>query len=1014
MPFLFRVMVLIAVGATSVVQAPTAEAQRSNAEKIFGVIVKELEKHAEDHENRRPSQPGSSNQGVWGNRWNTVSAGPKGSVKVTNNSHQRVRVGFARPGGGGVSFGSVSAHGSYTKTGLPVGTSVSIDGPGPTQQFQITGGSLSLRVEPDGQVMAASSALPPNVMPVLPGEVGAVYVTNRTNQQASISGSGPAQLAGAWFEPIAPFGQWIKSDLSVGTKVTVTSEGRDRTFPVQPGSLRVVIRRDGSINANRDGVTPWQPIPPNGSKQTIFITNLSSANVNAKFFPPWQAGGKLRVVAPQDQIVESNLQTGTRVVLGGSIPPETVTLTAGAPMQLTILPDGRVSTGGSAPLPPGPPSGVGDVKVENRSGGTISVAFGPSVREIRHRSAHTFMGLAPGKVVRISGSGATATFTHAGGNLSVRAMPGGQFGNLPASASVVPDGVAPEVVGHILVANLSSITARLTYQTPDGTPQTATLKKGDSISWTPLAQGTQLTLVAGGRRQQTVIVGRQWTSLVVDSRGKITTKTTTLRHKPSLGDLIVEPESPDVLPSREDSLINPDPPSEDDAPPQLAVNALPAPNAAPLTESIVARFSRKTMSEAEDLVQELAAASTVRLQSLKKSLSTAGLEAGQAQSMIEASKRGDSAGLAKEVGKLSDDQQATLSDTTKTLLATATLRSQLTPLRAKLSSGAATSAIMSHVSDISQQAELLDNKGLAAAMKRIRRDLVIRDTLTRGLETTGVEPRQVALPQGEVNVIYHPWITVDNTYFAPSGLLLMGAADGEVVVSKTLAASALKLPIAGEGSPLPDAKDSTAAPVVRVFNPAKTRSKLSFKVNGKAYSLAADSTQSLPAGPQYIIEFSRGSSGETAKFNISKPAVYAFAAGEDGWKLVKQRLTLKLTVPSNAPAIAYQVDGQPEMLVSGGTAVHRSNGPLRLQFDAGEGSGVKTKWLEASGEAYFAINPSTGYWDLYPGVAPQSAESDGEMLRFERTTMESVRKQAGNTLFEFATDSQGDLLENLR
>lgn len=1009
---------LVSLACSLSLIAPAASARDSKAEQIFGAIVDQLERHAQEKLEENRHHPA---QGVWGNRWNTVPSGPTGSFKIINNSHQRVRIGFARPNGGGTSISSVRAHGTYTKSGLPIGTAINIDGPGPAQQFQLSGSSLSLTVEPDGRVLAASSALPPTIMPIVPGGTGAVYVTNHSPHDVGIEGTGPPQLAGAWADTVHPGGQWVRTDLQVGTRIKVLAHV-DRTFGIEPGSLHLTVRPDGSIRSRRNNYVPNPPIVPGGSRQTVVITNSSSANINARMVPPYAATGSVRVITPGGQIVEQNLRMGTRVVLSGSIPTETITLTGGGVLQLVIMPDGRVRIGGNGPAPP-PSGGPGNVKVVNRSGGPITVAFGSSVRQVAHPSAHEFIDLAPGKVIRITGSGATATFTHAGGNIMVRALPGGRFENLPPAAVVVPDTPSgPTSVGHVLVANLAPDTATLTYQMPGAAAQTATLDRGDSIAWTAVDPGTHLTLVVRGKQQQVTVAGGQWTSLVVGANGDIAQKTTTERHEPTLAGLVVEPDSEDsssapLFPN--DPLANPDPPAGDPQQVKPPTNSVPTPNAAPLTQSIVGRFERKTMSECTELVDMLAAASTARLQSIKGKLTTAGIEPGTAQAIVEAAKRGDTAGLAAELGKLSDEQLNDLAGDVGVLNATATLREHLVPLKTKLASGAATAAQLPHVTAIATQAANIGNEGLAAAMRRVRRDLVIRDTLERGLEATGIESRQVALPQGEVNVIYHPWITKGNIYFAPSGLLLVGAEGNEVIVAKMLAADVFELPINKQGTSVPDYEGNASEAQVLVVNPKGTQSTLRFKVNDKTYSLESGNEQALPVGPQYVIEFSRGSSGETtAKFNITKPAMYVFMATDDGWGLVKRKLSVRITNPPHSAPLAYQVDDQTESLQPGGTAVHQSNSPVVITFDAGEGAATSTKRFSNSGDYYFAINPETGYWDLFAGTPPEpfKTTSDSEVLRFGRPVLDALKQAAGTSLFDFTSvpGGSGDLLEELR
>lgn len=997
-----------------------ARAQGSRAEQIFGAIVDQLEQQARQS-NRRESGP--PQRGIWSNRWNPVPQGPSGTVRIVNESNQSVSVTFARPGGG-IRSSSVGPRSEQSWSQV-LGTDISVFAAGPPAQFSLSGGALNISVQPDGNVVATSSSLPPDVSPVLPGNVGAVYVTNRSPQLVELSGSAPPPMVGMWRDAVAPGGQWVRTDLPVGGEVNVTAGGV-RSFPIEPGSLRIFVQSDGTISSNKDGFTPTPtPPPPSARRQTVRITNMSSANVNARFFPPFQSTGKLRVIVPREEIEERFVRGGTRIVFDGSIPTETITVTGGGLMQLTILPEGRVRFGGPDGVTPPPmPSDAGDVKVTNRSGTTITVSYGDLVREVVDRSAHSFERLPRGRTVRITGNGATATFTHDGSNVEVRVQPDGKFDNLPATAAVTPDSSDPlTTIGHVLVANQASSPATLEYTMPGAASQTATLKTGESVSWSPVAAGTQLKLQVGGQTRQTTVGGGQWTSLVVATNGTIAVKTTAAKHEPELTSLVVEPDtegesnsnsSAGVIPP--DSLVNPDPPSNDDPPVDPPTNTLPTPDAAPLTQSIVARFSRKTISESELLVDMLATASDARLRALESRLTAAGIDAASAKAMVDAARRGDASALNTARSSLTDAQRTGSTSELNALEAIAALREQLLPLRGKLQNSATTAEMLPHITAINRQGENANNSGITSAMQRMRRDLVIRDTLNRALETTGIEGRQVSLPQGEVHVISHPWITKGNIYFAPSGLLLLGASGEEVVVTKMEAADVLRIPVAKDGTPVPRYQGAKSTAKVLLANPAATRSTLRFQVNGTAYSLAAGEERAFDAGPQYVIEFSRGSSGATAKYNISKPAMYAFTATDQGWNLVKKKLTLRIANPEHSVPVGYQVDGRNETLQPGDTAVHQSSLPITIAFDTGESTRIETKRLTDSDDLYFAVDLSSGYWNLFDGTPPAPPKASGEVVRIERPALSDIRLAAGNSLFDFSATTTGsdDLLDSLR
>ena len=551
--------------------------------------------------------------------------------------------------------------------------------------------------------------------------------------------------------------------------------------------------------------------------------------------------------------------------------------------------------------------------------------------------------------------------------------------------------------GHLLVVNRSPSKATVSYQVPTTRQQSFAVAANQTMAWRPSPAGTSITVACSGNSRSFTILPNQWTSFLVDSSGKIETKTTLTQH-----DLTPGEQSPTPL--------NPDPPapSNDDPPaPELVSNPLPKVDATPLVDWLVTKFSRNTTKESLELVDLLDASSKLRLESIVSDLQAAGAET---DGLLEAATSGDANKIASlSAGAGSRDQMSDLA-------AIATLREQLIPLRSKIASGASSASVMPHVSAIANQATNLGNAGLAAAMKRLKRDFAIHNTISRGLEATGLQPHQVALPKGKVNVISHPWVNPGNTYFASTGLVLKDSQDDLITVAEMPSSQALNLPVAATQQPLAEYKLPTVAKTVTVANPSSNGATLRYRLNDEEYALDAGQQQSYPAGPQYVIDFTRGSSGEKSRFDISSPGVFVFKPGEGGWALVRKQVTVKVANPPNSVTLAYSLDGKPEVLEPGSTAVHKSNTPIMIAFDQGEGFGAKKKVVEQNGAVYFAIDEKTGYWDLYEGEASQPGDSTAEVLRIKRPTLADIKNSAGTSLFDFSLSnpSTGNLIQDLQ
>ncbi len=905
---------------------------------------------------------------------------------------------------------------------MALGTNLTLYAAGPPISLTLNGPLLAFTIQSDGSVGVLNE--PASVDPPGPSSNSRVIVKNNFNQSAIVGSQKRVRTRGGALgvmeeESLGPNRELQKVNLQIGSNVTVRVASNSRTMSVQPGLQRITIRSNGTIAAPGEPIPMPTPPTPYGSTQQVTVKNKSNSSVNATFYRPQASRGKLRAVPAGGEVTELNVRVNSQIVLDGSISTQTLNVTGGAPMVVSVTPSGQVVLGEVyVPPSPGPgpiPSWDNKVEVYNATDAPIEALFYDRLREIKPNSSY-LARMKPGERVRISGNGATANWVYGGGRQKVRVLPDGQYVDLPRQATVIPNSPPVAEFGHALGANLSKAAVPYALSAPGFAAVNGTLKPNTTGNWNAVPAGTQFTLTtADGQQHAYTVAAGQYISTVVDSAGTVHQMTTSTEHTPPQLQAVVPTPDSDGPNTPNNELVNPDPPSDEPLAEEVPVNVLPTPNTAPLTRRIVSRFSRKTNEESLELVESLLKGSAARLSSIKQSLATAGVDAIVAESMAGAASRGEPEGVTVEVDKLSTDLRSATNDPVKTLRTIALMRQQLLPLERKLSSGAESSDIRSYLKSLENQANNLGDDGLAAAMARIRRDLALRDMLSQGLESSGIGSEQMALPQGEVTYIQHPWITTSNTYFAPSGLMVTGTKGEVIVVSKTHSSAAVSLPVSRDAKAETDLKGQPPRPVVHVSNPESTRSTLVFTMSGKRHSLAAGKSKDFEKGPKYVIEFQKGSSGETAKFNISKPGHYAFTSKEGAWTLVQKKIVAKIENPANETTLLYLVDGEQQSLEPGGTAVHRSKLPMVVQFDAGEGFDNHAKYLKADGTWHFAIDSSTGYWDLFPGPASEIAATGDVLARIERPTLGALQVQCGEELFDFPETDFGedDLLKNL-
>ncbi len=889
----------------------------------------------------------------------------------------------------------------------------------PSTADQIIGGILQQLTQPQGppQGVPQSGVYARRWSNVPFGGTTSININNDSNQPLRLSFSLP-NGGGASISGVPPRSNYTKTGVPKGTSLTISGPFGTEDFVLASDSIRLRVTGDGRllITSNNGGGGGGGPGPPPQIVGAIKIINRSSQVVQLGISSGRSGtmGAYIdRVMPGAEWIKELPVGTEVSVNAGESRRFEV----ENGLTNVYIRGDGTIGSGSdSGGYRPRPTPGLdtAGVVIANGTAASVKATFRrpfssrETVAIIVAGDTYTRSDLSEGTRVTLSGSIPSETISLIGGRVErITILPNGrvQVGHRPGPPGPPSGGSGDvEVVnrsGEEIVANFGA--------------SVKTIRHNSGHTFLSLDAGHVVQIVSGdyvatfthsGRREKiTVRPGGQFEDLPPFAR-----VTQTTSPPP-----IVPPVNPDVP-----GIDNPDPPSNNlpgnnDPPVVAPANSLPLPDAAPLKESVVARFARKTIDETNELIDFLVAGSEARTEAIATAMSAAGVDEGDVGLLKQAALNGESARINQLSQQFDNASRNALTDELTSLTTIAKIREQLLPLKQKIATGATSSALRTNLTALSSVATNVGDAGLTAAVGRMRRDLLIRDTVSQGLEITGVGSTQMSLPQGEVNVISHPWITQGNTYFAESGLILIGSSSEQVLVAKMQAIDALQMPI-NKGAPVvADAETTSSAPHVVVLNPAATRTKLNFKIDDKDFALAAGEQGILPAGPQHIIEFSRGSSGVVSRFDISQPGIYAFAAGDGGWELARQRVDIEVSNPKHGAPLVYVIDGVAKRLDPGKSNQHNSNEPIVLYFDAGDGAGTIAKRFTDDAEIHFAIDGETGYWNLFEGPAPAPPKADANVAKIDRPTLADIEAAASSKLFDFgaAGGGGGDLIDEL-
>ncbi len=887
---------------------------------------------------------------------------------------------------------------------------------------QIIGGILQQLSQPQGlpQGVPHSGVYARRYNNVPFGGTTSISITNDSGQPLRLSFSLPYG-GGSSISGVPPLGNYTKTGLAKGTSFAISGPFGTQDFVLASDDIRLRVTGDGRllINSNNGGGGGVGPGPPPHVVGAIKVTNRSNQDVHLAISPGNSGGLGTYTdrVLPGDEWIKE-LPVGSRVSVNAGQSQE-FSIDNGL-TKVFVRSDGTIGTGhdwGGYQPNPGPGLAAAGIVIRNDTSANVRATFRlpfssrETIAIIVAGNTYTRDNLAEGTRVTLSGSFPSETVSLVAGRIErITIEPNGrvQVGHRPGPPSPPSGGAADvEVVnrsGSDVVANFGI--------------SVKTIRNNSGHTFQNLDAGRVVQITSGDYTATFTHTGRT-ERITVRPSGQFDDLPSFARvtQTANVPPIVDPPYNPSKLnDGNPDPPTNNNPPVNTDPPVIAPANALPLPEAAPLKEAVVARFARKTIDETNELIDFLLAGTEARAKTLADEITKAGVDDAGVDLLKQSAINGEPGRTDRLAQQFDNGSRNALSDQLTTLTTIAKIREQLLPLKQKIATGATSSSLGTMLSALSSLSTNVGDAGLTAAVGRIRRDLLIRDTIAQGLEITGVGQGQMSLPQGEVNVISHPWITKGNTYFAESGLILVGSTGPEVLVAKMQAVDALRLPINKGAEAIPDAESPNAAQQVVVLNPAATRTKLSFKIDDRDNTLAAGEQAIFAAGPNRIIEFSRGSSGVVSRFDISQPGIYAFSAGDDGWQLARQSVDIEITNPKHSSAITYVIDGLAKRLDPGKTDNHSSNEPISIYFDGGDGVGTVAKRFADDAKVHFAIDEETGYWNLFAGPAPTPPKAGGNVAKIERPTLADIKSSVNQKLFEFGDlggTSGGNLIDNL-
>ncbi len=259
--------------------------------------------------------------------------------------------------------------------------------------------------------------------------------------------------------------------------------------------------------------------------------------------------------------------------------------------------------------------------------------------------------------------------------------------------------------------------------------------------------------------------------------------------------------------------------------------------------------------------------------------------------------------------------------------------------------------------------------GVPSLLEEIQQCLSVSQAVAGA--TPGVETQLMALPPGEVDIVFNPRLPDGETIvFAGRTVMLGTGGAGTMHIGRGNIAQQLGYTM-GAGVRAVDDNSALVTSGILIENP--TSSPVQFVINNQHFSLEPQGRKVFPSESAEI-GFDRGTGGEALRYGLTA-GTYRFVAENQGWNL--QRLTsLKAVIDNsdNNSPFQYIAQGEHVVVAPHATRSHTSVYPLVFRYDRGNGSAVK-QVVSNQQQATFtiAVNPEDNLWDMF--LAPTKAAS---------------------------------------
>lgn len=236
------------------------------------------------------------------------------------------------------------------------------------------------------------------------------------------------------------------------------------------------------------------------------------------------------------------------------------------------------------------------------------------------------------------------------------------------------------------------------------------------------------------------------------------------------------------------------------------------------------------------------------------------------------------------------------------------------------------------------------------------------------------------LPNGRVKLIMNPNLSVGNAVVLNTSTVMVGnRGHGGVEITRGNAAEAVGLPIVND-DPLPDAEGAPQRSGTLITNPRKHGETIRYLLNGDEYIMRPGTSQRLPTGRPWRIEYDRGANAGMAQYSLSD-GTYIWTPTERGWQLFKQNYEVTVDNTRNPKDFHFVVNDEPMFVRAHHTRTIRNPYPIMIEYDRGNGTHIATKAVNFSGNIEVGVNTEDNLLDLFAEQGNAKRLQDRELFQ---------------------------------